>query len=57
MGRRVIISCWGVQRERAIDSWKGFERAIKQTPGMGKRAHRMKEEHRIRDKNGSGART
>lgn len=42
MGRRVTISCWSVERERAMDNWKGFERWLKQTSGMGKRAHQMK---------------
>lgn len=47
----------GMFGEKAIDCWKGFERWIKQTSGMGKRAHQMKEEHSIRDKNGSRAGT
>lgn len=45
------------ERERAIDSWKGFERWIKQTSGMGKGAHQMKKEHRKRGKNRSRGRT
>lgn len=59
MGGKGIISYWGVQRERerAIDSWKGFERWIKQTSGMGKGAHQMKKEHRKRGKNRSRGRT